>query len=193
MNAKGHSHKLRALVTVVAAIVLSGCAASGPLVEPVVGTSPRDARIALELAARSGPVSGRVEGLPDGPDTATTEQAILAVMGDAVEALSVGFTTTAPADGAPILVVTLGALPGANPCLTPPAFGEPTLVAAAFCANDQPIGAVFGTAEGEDDAARTRLYRRLARTLFPNLYAERYGIGYGLESLGLPTGGAETF
>ena len=157
--------------------VLAACT-SAPQVERDLGTSTREARIALELAAADGPVAGRVTGLDAEPGR-DVEARVLDVMADAVPALAVRFKADGSAPPSPRLVVRHGAAPRANPCTA--AAGEPasSLVTAAFCERERPIGAVSGRLANADDAARTRLYRSLARALFPDLYAERYGIGSG--------------
>jgi hypothetical protein len=161
-----------------AGVALIAACAPRPDVERDLGTSTRDARIALELAVEDGPVAGSVTGLgaARGRDV---EARLLAVMADAVPALSVRFTTDATAPASPRLVVRHGLPRGANPCTVSQSEPGSRRVTAAFCEQDTAIGAVHGELEGVDDGARTRLYRRLARALFPDLYAERYGIGSG--------------
>ncbi|MFP4361913.1 MAG: hypothetical protein ACLFTG_14725 [Alphaproteobacteria bacterium] len=157
------------------ALVLGGCA-TAPEVTRELGTSTREARLALELADERGPVRGRVIGL--GATTGRDVEArVLDVMGEAVRALSVRFTADA-AEPRPVLVVSHGLTPGADPCADSPALtGDPLRVVAAFCDDGGAIGAVVATLDEPSDEARTRLYRRLARELFPDLYEERYGFG----------------
>ncbi len=172
------SERARRGAALAALVLLAGCA-SAPPVERLAGTSPREARLALELADERGAVRGRVRGLETAPGR-DTQARILEVMADAVPALSVRFSADAPAP-LPALVVSHGLAPGAAPCADAPALtGDPLRVTAAFCDRTGAVGAVTGTLEGPDDAARTRLYRRLARELFPDLYAERYGFRSGL-------------
>lgn len=156
-------------------VALAGCA-SGPEVRRELGTSTREARLALELAHERGPVRGRVVGL-DPAAGRDLEARVLTVMGQAVRALSVRFTPDAPR-ATPVLVVVHGLAPGAAPCARPPSLGgDPLRVTAAFCDGTGVVGAVSATLEDPSDEARTRLYRRLARELFPDLYQERYGFG----------------
>jgi len=157
------------------ALVLAGCA-TGPEINRELGTSTREARLALELAHERGPVRGRVVGL--GTTTGRDVQArVLDVMGEAVRALSVRFTPDA-AESLPVLVVSHGLAAGADPCADSPRLsGDPLRVVAAFCDDRGAIGAVAATLDDPSDEARTRLYRRLARQLFPDLYEERYGFG----------------
>jgi hypothetical protein len=156
-------------------LLVAGCA-TGPEVRRELGTSTREARLALELAHERGPVRGRVVGLRTtaGRDV---QARVLDVMGDAVRALSVRFTTDAPTP-TPVLVVSHGLASGSDPCAEDPTLtGDPLRVTAAFCDETGAIGAVSGTLDDPGDDARTRLYRRLARELFPDLYEERYGFG----------------
>jgi hypothetical protein len=157
------------------ALVVAGCA-TGPEIRRELGTSTREARLALELAHDRGPVRGRVIGMAT--TTGRDVQArVLDVMGEAVRALSVRFTPDA-APPTPVLVVSHGLAAGADPCADdPPLSGDPLRVTAAFCDETGAIGAVSATLDDPSDAARTRLYRRLARELFPDLYQERYGFG----------------
>jgi len=166
----------RTAFAALALVALAGCA-GGPEVVPELGTSPRQARLALELAEEKGAVRGRVHGL-DAETGRDVEARVLDVMGDAVPALGVRFTTDAP-EPTPVLVVTHDLADGADPCADPPRLAPQTepRVTAAFCDASGPIGAVSGPLAQLDDASRTRLYRRLARELFPDLYRERYGIG----------------
>jgi hypothetical protein len=156
-------------------MLLAGCA-TGPEIRRELGTSTREARLALELAHERGPVRGRVVRL--GTTAGRDVQArVLDVMGDAVRALSVRFTPDAPSP-TPVLVVSHGLAPGADPCAEGPTLtGDPLRVTAAFCDEDGAIGAVTAVLDEPSDDARTRLYRRLARELFPDLYEERYGFG----------------
>ncbi len=171
------SSRLRRGLAAVALVALAGCAA-GPEIAREPGTSPRQARLALELAHERGPVRGEMRGFGGGPGR-DVEARVLAVMGDAVPALSVRFTADAP-EPEPRLVVLHGLAARADPCAASPALtGDPLRVTAAFCDGSGAIGAVAATLASPDDEARTRLYRRLARALFPDLYAERYGIGAG--------------
>ncbi len=163
-------------VAVAALALLVGCA-SGPEITRGLATSTREARLALELAHERGPVRGRVVG----PATMTAgrdvEARVLEVMGDAVRALSVRFASDAPAP-TPVLVVSHGLAAGVDPCReNPPLAGDPLRISAAFCDETGAIGAVSATLQSPSDDARTSLYRRLARELFPDLYAERYGLG----------------
>ncbi len=167
------------LVSAVA--LLAGCTPA-PTVERDLGTSTHEARIALELAAEHGPVAAEVQGLPmDDAPGRDVEARVLAIMADAVPALGVTFTADASAAApSPRLVVRHGAPAGAAACgANHGAADDPALVTAAFCEGDLAIGAVSGRATSLDGADRDRLYRRLARRLFPDLYAERYGIGSG--------------
>ena len=165
----------RRAALVAAALVLAGCA-GGPPITRELGTSTREARLALELAHERGPVRGRVVGF--GPTTGRDVEArVLDVMGRAVRALSVRFSADAPAP-TPVLVVSHGLAPGADPCARAPRLGgDPLRVTAAFCDDAGAIGAVSATLDDPGDESRTSLYRRLARELFPDLYAERYGFG----------------
>jgi hypothetical protein len=168
---------LRRTLLVGALAALTACA-GGPVVLREPGTSTRQARLALELAHERGPVRGRVQGLDAAPGR-DVESRVLDVMADAVPALSVRFETDAP-ELTPVLVVSHGLTGGADPCAADPSLrGDPLRVIAAFCDATGAIGAVSGTLESVDDQARTRLYRALARELFPDLYPERYGIGAG--------------
>jgi len=161
----------------VAGLALLTACTGGPEVVREPGTSTRQARLALELADERGAVRGRVHGLGVTPGR-ETEARILDVFADAVPARRVRFTTTAAA-AEPVLVVTHGLAAGADPCAARPAVDAAQFdrVTAAFCEQAGVIGAVGGTLDTIDDAARTRLYRRLSRELFPDLYAERYGFG----------------
>ncbi len=167
--------KRAAGAAVVLALALAGCA-TGPRIERELGTSTREARLALELAHDRGPVRGRVVGLE--PTAGRDVQArVLDVMGQAVRALSVRFTADAPRP-VPVLVVSHGLRRGADACADePPLTGDPLRVTAAFCDESGAIGAVSATLDDPSDEGRTRLYRRLARQLFPDLYQERYGFG----------------
>lgn len=163
-------------VAVAAVVLLAGCA-SGPEVTRALGTSAREARLALELAHERGPVRGRVVGPATMTAGRNVERRVLDVMGEAVRALSVRFTPAAP-EPTPVLVVNHGLAAGADPCRAdPPLTGDPLRVTAAFCDETGAIGVVSATLESPSDDARTSLYRRLARELFPDLYAERYGFG----------------
>ena len=169
----------RARGALAAAALLLGACAAGPPIDRVAGTSTREARLALELAHERGPVRGRVQGRDAAPGR-DVEARILDVMADAVPALSVRFSPAAP-EPSPALVVSHGLAAGADPCAPgPPLTGDPLRVTAAFCDETGTLGAVRATLASVDDEARTRLYRRLARELFPDLYAERYGIRSGL-------------
>jgi len=170
------SSKTARAVAVAALAVLVGCA-SGPEITRALGTSTREARLALELAHERGPVRGRVVGPATAPAGRDVEGRVLDVMGEAVRALSVRFTPDAP-EPTPVLVVSHGLAAGADPCRAdPPLTGDPLRVTAAFCDETGAIGVVSASLQSPSDDARTSLYRRLARELFPDLYAERYGFG----------------
>lgn len=178
--------------TTLAALVLAACSTS-PEIERAIGTSTREARLALELGAAAGPVRGAVQGQPpaaDRAEAAAVEGRVLAVMADAVPALGVTFSADPGTPPAPSLVVTFGALEGTVPCTPPAVLGDPRHVVAAFCEGDRAIGAVAGTASSDDDPARTRLLRRLARGLFPDLYVERFGLGTGSGPFGVSVDGS---
>ncbi len=171
-SARADERRCRACFAALA-IALGGCSA-GPRIEALPGTSTRDARIALELAVVDGPVAGSVIGLP--ADSAS-EATILAEMGDAVAALPTQFAAEPGPSPLPTLIVQHARPPSADPCVVGPAAGDPSTISAAFCDGTNAVGAVFARVEGTPEVA---VYRQLSRALFPDLWAETYGIRSGL-------------
>ncbi|TVQ34512.1 MAG: hypothetical protein EA356_10140 [Geminicoccaceae bacterium] len=160
------------------ALLVAGCAGPVPIERLHVG-DPRDARIALEDAHLEGPVAVRIDHLPPPDPHEDVRAQLLAAAARGVPALRPRFELV---PGEPVLVVAFDQPLGADPCSPlPPGEGPLQSVQFAFCADGTPYAAVRAPAEGDLE----RLYERLARTLFPDLYAERYGLGLGPLRIGL--------
>lgn len=148
-------------------LLVAGCATPPPVQEVGAGDR-RAARLLLEAAHAAGPVAARLVAAPaPDPDAAT---ALLAAAGSGVPFLPVRFVAGA---GEPHLVLALAPRPTSPPCAPVPGGGD--LVRLAFCDGDRLVAAVEAAA-GDD---LERQVQRLSRTLFPDLYAERYGVRLG--------------
>ena len=152
-------------------LLLGACAGPVPIDRLPLG-DPRSARDALEAAHGEGPIAARVAGFDD-PDDAVARTRLLASAARGVPALSPRFVER---DGAPMLVVGFDLGARDDPCAPAPTPAGPLRnVTFAFCDGGFPIAAVRAPADGD----LQRLYERLGRTLFPDLYAERYGFRLG--------------
>ncbi|MEO1092980.1 MAG: hypothetical protein AAFX81_20360 [Pseudomonadota bacterium] len=185
----------RAAVLLLVTGVVAACSGP-PEVERDFSTSPRDARLALELLAAEGPVPARVVGFPFVDTTRGSPSDALAVVADGVPALTVRFVEEPDSTARTFLVLAYNQRPGASPCPPPGVDLEPApatdafqRVSLAMCDGPVAVGAVRGEAIAgtADSGELARTYRRLSRALFPSLYNERYGLGVGPFRFGLNT------
>ena len=182
-------------------VLVSGCA---PRPDPA--TDPRfEARRALEAAAERGPVLAIVEGEALDDDDLARDALTTEAVAEGIDALDVDFTTD-PARAAsrdPRLVVALnpsGVVSAAAACRAPqqiatgPLEGE-VEVLAVFCEDERVLGAARtqGEVDGPSDRDLERLLWRAAGELFPDDYAETYGIRVLPDWLGVGVGGSFGF
>ncbi|MDX1540986.1 MAG: hypothetical protein R3349_06235 [Geminicoccaceae bacterium] len=120
---------------------------------------------------------------------------------EGVRGLDVSFETV-PAERAPDerLVVHFAAenYTSNRPCVTgdgPVPEPDPAgaRVVAAFCNGDQAVASTTGVLSDPEERARRRLLWRMAQGLFPDDYAETYGLGLLPDWLGLGVGGSFGF
>ncbi len=153
-------------------LLLGACVGPVPIERLPLG-DPRNARDALETAHAAGPVGAAVAGFAAPEPDLDARFRVLYAASRGVPALNPRFEEGA---GEPMLVVGFDLRAGDDVCRPPVAPGGPLRsISFAFCEADRPIAAVRAPAEGD----LLRLYERLARTLFPDLYPERYGLRLG--------------
>jgi hypothetical protein len=180
---------------------LLGCAET-PEVTAEGGSA---ARKALVEQAAKGSVRAVVHGTAVGLDPDERDALVTRAMAQGVSGISVRFTTD-PASAAapdPFLVVVLNPMPSAPAtlaCRRPDAVptatpAGPALVLAAFCREGEPIGSARGATETPITERRQleRLLWRVAGELFPDDYAETYGLGILPRGINLGVGGSAGF
>ncbi len=162
-----------------ALLALAGCAREPPaLIDP--GSDPATARRQLAEAAAAGSVPIVVLRLEDRPSE--SEAAALAARG--VRALAVRFVPAAPGIGGRHLVLALDGLEeparicaGADRPASAPA---DRALLAAWCDGDRPVARVR-LPGSTDRVERERAIWRATARLFPDDYAETYGLNlFGL-------------
>ena len=160
--------------------LLSACAGTGP-------APTNEARRALAAAAE--PVRMVVAGNPFDMDQARLDALLSTELARGVPAMSTAFTTSAERAAAPEphLVVVLS--PASEPaptalCAAPDtiptaAADEQVQIVAAFCQSDYVLNAARTEAAvgGPTDQRFRRLLWRTSSALFPDDYAETYGLG----------------
>lgn len=172
---------------------LAGCASAPVTLGP--DSDPRVARELLVSAARSGPIRLDVNSLPSATDGGLTMQEVAAEAARGIQGLNVRFEPPAaaspgPGSGARLLllfdpppdVAPRVACVAANP--PAPVAQSPARLQALFCDGGTFIADVTGTAEGDRLAQTRRLIWRTTARLFPDDYADTYG----LRQLGWPFG-----
>lgn len=179
------------LVPGLAALLLSACARD-PVISRPLPMEAAEARRLLVEAAAHGPVRLDVLGLP--AVLTPTETARLA--GDGIPAARVAFAADAPNPSPRLLLAfdTVAADPAAL-CAgrgrTLP--GLPHRLAALLCDGDRPVASVTGTAAGPDAADTGRLVWRTTGQLFPDDYADTYGLDLFGSRLRVGVGGSFGF
>lgn len=161
--------------------LLAAACAREPSVEVGPEGSPAEARRRLALAAAAGPVPLVV--LRAAPRPSDPEAAALAAQG--ITGLEVRFRPVPASEPGPRLVLALDGLleparicEGPEPPAAPAAPGEPLV--AAWCDGSEPVARVRA-AGGGDRVARERLVWRATSRLFPDDYADSYGLSlFGL-------------
>jgi hypothetical protein len=160
-----------------AALVLGACA-SEPQVGRSGGPGNASARKLLAETAEAGPVPAVILGAP--ATLSPTRSAQLAAQG--ISGLDVRFTPVVAPPPGPHLVLMFDpspALTGRAACTATEADGaisERPRLAAVFCSGDEPVGEVQGTAAGTDTRAIERLVWQSTSRLFPDDYADTYGL-----------------
>jgi len=190
-----------ALGVVVVAMLGAACA---PRPDPAA--DPRfEARHALEAAAERGPVLAIVQGEPFDDAAVSRDALVTQAMADGVAASSIDFTTDRARAAAPDprLVVALnprGVVSAALACRAPEQIATAPLagkveILAVFCEAERVLGAARteGEVDGPADRGVKRLLWRAAGRLFPDDYAETYGLRLLPEWLGLGVGGSIGF
>lgn len=161
----------------VGALVLASCAGE-PQIQRLPGAADVSARGLLAEAAKAGPVPALILGAP-----ATLPPARVAgLAASGISGLDVRFAPIAAPTAGPHLVLLFDpppALTGREACLATAsdgATGERPRLAAVFCRGGEPVAEVEGSAAGPGTRAVERLVWQSAARLFPDDYADTYGL-----------------
>lgn len=167
----------RAAAAMLVALALASCAAE-PEVRALGGPSHGSARKLLAEATKAGPVPAVILGAPATLPPARAAQ--LAAQG--ISGLDVRFAPVAAQPPGPHLVLMFDASPaltGEAACTAAQSDGaisERPRLAAVFCQGTEPVAEVQGTAAGTDTRAIERLIWQSTGQLFPDDYADTYGL-----------------
>lgn len=182
-------------------LTIAGCApdvAVGP-----VGDAGA-ARQLLEATLAEGPVRAQIFGDPYGLDPARQERMVTSAFGDGIQGLDARFSADPGLYAAdqPRLVVILNPRsdpPVAEACRAPerirtsPATDELILLA-AFCEGNEPVNSARAESAitGPADGRLNRMFWQTAGVLFPDNYANEYGIDI-IPGLNIGIGGSFGF
>lgn len=183
--------RLPHLVPALAAVLLSACARDPVISRPLPMEAAEARRLLVEAAAR-GPVRVDTLGLP----AALTPADAARLAGDGIPAVRVTFAADAPGTSPRLLLAfdTAAADPAAlcgGRGRTVP--GLPHRLTALLCDGDRPVASVTGAAAGPDAADTERLVWRTAGQLFPDDYADTYGLNLFGSRLRVGVGGSFGF
>lgn len=162
---------------------LAGCTNAPVTLGP--DSDPRVARELLVSAARSGPVRLDVNSLPRAADGALTLPEVAAEAARGIQGLNVRFEPAAsplPGSGARLLLLfdpppdvapRVACISAAPPAPVPQ---SPAKLQALFCDGGTFIADATSTAEGDLTAQTRRMIWRTTARLFPDDWAETYGL-----------------
>jgi hypothetical protein len=185
-------HARAALLPFVLAAMLPACAGEPAIERPFAGEVAAARRQLVEAAAR-GPVRLDLQGLPS---SLTAAQAA-ALAAEGVSGISVAFATEAAAASPRLLLAFDPASPNnaGRLCLgvQPSVPATPHRLVAVFCNADRAVASVSGVAAGGDPADTERLVWRATARLFPDDYADTYGLNLFGSRLRIGVGGSFGF
>lgn len=180
--------RLSPAILLIGATALAACAGDPQITRPDPMEGAEARRMLVEAAAR-GPVRVELIGLP----AVLTPAAAARLAAEGVPAASVTFAVDAPADSPRLLLAfdTLAAEPGelcGGHGQTVPS--SPHRLVAVLCEGPRPVASVSGTAAGPNAADTERLVWRTTGQLFPDDYADTYGLNLFGSNVRLGVGGS---
>ena len=167
-------------------LALAGCQSAGPEVSGPVAGDPGVARSVLVAQAAQGPVPTTIIGDVGGLTGSERDQLVESALARGVRGAAVEFDTdVSAARDQPRVVVAFnpaGVYPSGTLCREPEAVATrpqagPLTLAAAYCRGEEELlNAVEATAGDTGERATRRLLWRTAAELFPDDYADTYGL-----------------